>query len=208
MAFFPGQTDTLVFNLDQVKVLASPGTNEIFWAFSARTPRSAREVAENMGKRAPAVHYHVAILLDQGLLIGVEERKRYARTETLYVRTGVQCVDSVETASPEYLSYRVKSFAATMREISRQTELLYELSPHMPEVWQFEHYQRSFANLTPEQAEHLKKRLEEISKEIIAIPAAPDQPRVNITLMMRPTIDQARKWKQELGLGEDADDEA
>lgn len=200
MANFPGQTDTLVFNLDQVKVLASPGTNEIFWAFSGRTPKSAREVAESMGKRAPAVHYHVAILVEHGLLIGVEERKRYARTETLYVRSGVRCVDNLEGASEEYLGYRIKSFAATMREISRQTELLYELSPHKPDVWDFEHYQRTFANLSAEQAAYLKAKLEEITREVIAMPNDPEGTRVNVTLVMRPTIDQARTWKEDLGL--------
>lgn len=197
----------MVFSLDQVKALASPGTNEIFWAFSARTPRSAREIAENLGKRAPAVHYHVAILLEHGLIIAVEERKRYARTEALYVRAGVTCVDSVETEGSEYLSYRVKSFAATMRELTRQTELLYELAPDKPDVWEFEHYWRTVAFLTPEQAAHFRKRIDEVAQEIAAMPANTDGARVNFAFVMRPTIDQTRRWKRELGLGDADEDE-
>ncbi|MBX3118566.1 MAG: helix-turn-helix transcriptional regulator [Fimbriimonadaceae bacterium] len=199
MAYFPGQADRMVFSLDQVKALASPGTNEIFWAFSARTPRSVREIAASLGKRAPAVHYHIATLLDLNLILAVEERKRYARMETLYVRAGVTCVDSVQTAGPEYLSYRVKSFAATMRELTRQTELLYELAPNKPDVWDFEHYWRTVALLTPEQADHYKDRINQIVQEIAALPLNPEGVRVNIAVVMRPTIDQTRKWKQELG---------
>jgi DNA-binding transcriptional regulator GbsR (MarR family) len=200
VAYFPGQVDLLTFNLEQVRALASPALGQIFWTLGSSEPMSVREVAEQIGKSAQSVHFHVGKLQQVKLVLPVGERKRRSRIEKLFVRAGVFCTDEGVTASAEYRKYRLKSFQATMREFSREKELVYELGPHMPEIEDFDLYNRMLVRLTREEALEIKKKLEALTREILKRPQKPDAPRTQLVFMMRPRIGQSRIWMKELGL--------
>lgn len=190
----------LVFDLPQVKALSSYSASTVFWSIEARQPLAVREIAELVGKSAPSVHYHVDQLRRVGLLLKVAERKRHARQEALYVRAGVRCMGREDETDAAYRRYRLKGFASAMRGLVRQTELTLELVPHKPEVNNFSHYNRSIRHVTERQAQELTRRLEELYAALPTEPDGPDATRVQLFLVMRPTIGESRRWMRELGL--------
>jgi len=200
MANFPDQVDDLVFNLDQVRALASPALGQVFWALTAREPLSAREVGEHLGKSAQSVHHHLLHLLEVGLVLTVGERKRHARTEKLYVRAGVTCQDMGPGGGEEYQKYRIKAFSGAMRVLVRERELMVQLAKVKPDVWDHEFYQRIYARLNEDQVAALKRKLNEIRNDLFAIQQNPDSPRVEIVNIMHPTVGQSREWMRELGM--------
>lgn len=68
----------------QRRAVSSPIRLEILGHFSAGRPLPVREVAERMGRPATAIHYHVGVLADSGLLKKVGERREGRRREAEY----------------------------------------------------------------------------------------------------------------------------
>lgn len=68
----------------QRRAISSPLRLEILGYFSAGRPLSVREVAERMGRPATAVHYHVRLLAQSGLLKESGERRDGRRREAEY----------------------------------------------------------------------------------------------------------------------------
>ena len=68
----------------QRRAIASPLRLEILGYFSAGRPLSVREVAERMGRPATAIHYHVRLLAQSGLLRKSGERRAGRRREAEY----------------------------------------------------------------------------------------------------------------------------
>jgi DNA-binding Lrp family transcriptional regulator len=73
-------------NEAQRRAISSPLRMEILGHFSAGRPLSVREVAERMGRPATAVHYHVGILVESGLLNKSGERRDGRRREAEYTK--------------------------------------------------------------------------------------------------------------------------
>jgi DNA-binding transcriptional ArsR family regulator len=68
----------------QRRAISSPLRLEILGHFSAGRPLSVREVAERMGRPATAIHYHVRLLAQSGLLRKSGERRDGRRREAEY----------------------------------------------------------------------------------------------------------------------------
>jgi len=68
----------------QRRAISSPLRLEILGYFSAGRPLSVREVAERMGRPATAIHYHVRLLAQSGLLNKSGERRDGRRREAEY----------------------------------------------------------------------------------------------------------------------------
>jgi DNA-binding MarR family transcriptional regulator len=68
----------------QRRAISSPVRMEILGYFSAGRPLSVREVAERMGRPASAIHYHVRLLAQSGLLKKSGERRDGRRREAEY----------------------------------------------------------------------------------------------------------------------------
>ncbi len=112
----------LELKLDQVRVLSSSACSEVFSAFSPVEPLSAREVGKEVGRSAAAVHEHVDKLLDVGLIVAVDTRKRRSRIETLYVHKGVVTRFVIAKQDRESLEAYSDRFKAQMRLAERQFE--------------------------------------------------------------------------------------
>jgi DNA-binding MarR family transcriptional regulator len=70
----------------QRQAVSSPLRMEILGYFSAGRPLSVREVAERMGRPATAIHYHVRLLEQSGLLEKSGERREGRRREAEYTK--------------------------------------------------------------------------------------------------------------------------
>lgn len=70
----------------QRRAISSPLRLEILGHFSATTPLSVREVAKRIGRPATAIHYHVRLLVQSGLLIKRGERREGRRREAEYTK--------------------------------------------------------------------------------------------------------------------------
>jgi DNA-binding transcriptional ArsR family regulator len=68
----------------QRRAISSPLRLEILGHFSAGRPLSVREVAERMGRPATAIHYHVRLLEQSGLLKKTGEHRDGRRREAEY----------------------------------------------------------------------------------------------------------------------------
>jgi len=70
---------------DQKRAIASPLRMELIGLFVDRETLSVAEIAERMGRPASAIHYHVGVLLQAGLLLRAGERRDgRRRPEALY----------------------------------------------------------------------------------------------------------------------------
>lgn len=68
----------------QRRAISSPLRLEILGYFGAGRPLSVREIAERMGRPATAIHYHVRLLEQSGLLSKSGERRDGRRREAVY----------------------------------------------------------------------------------------------------------------------------
>ena len=68
----------------QRKALASAIRMELLGNFVEGQPLSVSDLAERMGRPAAAIHYHVKILREAGLLFEADTRRSGSRTEILY----------------------------------------------------------------------------------------------------------------------------
>lgn len=201
MSMYPGQTAELILSLEQVKVLASAIRNQVFWAFTADEPVSTSDIARDLNKSAQTIHYHVNELATVGLIIPVAERKRRARVEKLYVRTGVRVFDLGAKGTPEYNFYRQKAFAAMMRTMTRESGYTYELMSHDSSVADYLVYERLVKRLTRKQAMEFQKKARELLNEIAKSPASPGDAQVHMVVSMRPSMAQSRHWSEQWGVG-------
>jgi predicted ArsR family transcriptional regulator len=188
---YPGQVETILFNLEQVESLASPARSEVFWSFSSHQPTSVAELAEGLGKSAQTIHYHVAELVKQGLLLAVGERKRHARTEKLYVRAAINFYDQGPKAPPEYRKHVVDGFAAMARTMVRETEVLNEIAEDEG-TQGFSHFRRAFVRLSPEKAKEFRKRMAELV-DLAKASDVEDGVQVHLATYMRPSLAESRK---------------
>jgi DNA-binding transcriptional ArsR family regulator len=70
----------------QRRAVSSPLRLEILGHYLAGQPLSVREVAERMGRPATAIHYHVRLLAESGLLRKSGERRDGRRREAEYTK--------------------------------------------------------------------------------------------------------------------------
>jgi DNA-binding Lrp family transcriptional regulator len=208
---FPGQVERIDFDLAQVECLASPIRSEVFWAFTPDQPQSVAEVALGMGKSAQTVHYHVNELVKRGLLIAVDTRRQYARTEKLFVHAAVSFLQLGAKAPREYRDQIVRNFQAITRTMARENEAIHRTVDVDPSFLDFSLYRRISIRLTPERARALRETLIDAIRAAAEADAGEEGTRVNVSVYMAPTVTESRRWRQRvLGESEECaeDDEA
>jgi DNA-binding transcriptional ArsR family regulator len=185
---FSGQAEGAVLNYEQIQCLASPIRNEVFWAFTAHLPHSAADVAQQIGKSAQTVHYHVSQLLDAGLIIPVGERRRRARTETLYVWAFKTFTHPGPAASKEFRDESVRAFSAVMRSIIREVETLHQVAEIDPELATAAAFRHGKVKVTRKRALELKALLQKAIDEAKELEEdSPDALRFHILIYSGPT---------------------
>ncbi|RYG37050.1 ArsR family transcriptional regulator [bacterium] len=194
---FPGQIERLDFTFEQVERLASPVRSAVFWTFTSHTPQSVAEVAQQLGKSAQTIHYHVNELLEVGLLVAVETRQKGARTETLYVHKGRTNHHRGPEAGPEYYAMWAKGFRFTAKTLVDETEGLFEAIAQSPERGFHNVLSLKTVRLSPDQIQRLRLRLREIIEELVEEQPEEGGTRTHVFLYAHPTLGQLREWEAE-----------
>lgn len=125
--------DTYIINdLDTAKLLTDPFKLKLIEHFAAG-PVTTKQVADEMGEKAPRLYRHVDALAAAGLLTLVEERPKRGTIERYY-----RTVANRFELNPELLSPRFEGddeVANMLRGVMRDTEdaLLRSIAEHNPD---------------------------------------------------------------------------
>ena len=159
---FPEQIELVELSLEQIRVLSSSACSEVFSAFSPNEALSAREVGQEVGRSAAAVHEHVDKLLECDLIVAVGTRKRRSRTETLYVHKGLITRFVIAKQDRESLEAYSDRFKAQMRLAERQFQGAMEAVSVDRSIIDFLAYKWVTGYLNRESALRLKSAINEI----------------------------------------------
>jgi DNA-binding transcriptional ArsR family regulator len=191
---FPGQAIRQEFTLEQVKVLASVARSEVFWTFSPSEPRSAGEIAREIGKSAPSVHYHVQELTECGLLIAVGTRKRRSRVEALYVHAAANFLSQGTKAPKEYRENSHRAFAAMTRGLAVENAALHKAVDVDAGIGDYYILHRRGLRMTHDEAIELRRRLAEVLREFKSSEDPDADIRVNLFACLSPTSATSKAW--------------
>lgn len=194
MSHFPDQIDLMVLDQRQMECLASPIRNEVFWSFTPDVGRSVSDVAEEIGKSAQTIHYHLSELLAANLLISVDERKKHARVEHLYVWAAADVIQQGPTAPREYRDQSVKSFTAVTRSMVREVEDLQNAVDVDPEIFQTAGFRHRTVELTWQQAVELKQRIQDFIDTLSAQEPSEETIRLHVVAFAAPTRGASRRF--------------
>lgn len=199
---WPGQVEKLVFDLEQVKTLASPIRALVFWTLSIYTPKSASDLADEIGKAPSTVRYHLSALQNLGLIIAVDSRKRRSRVETLYVRIARLSVDRGPEGDEIYNRYRQRAFKLEMQHVVRQSSYFFGWLEREPEARLLRMYRRRRLILTYERANQFKEDVIRLLQEAEADQTTRELGGVEVhgVMFMTPTLHQTRLWAEAHGI--------
>lgn len=197
---FPEQIELVELSLEQIKVLSSSACSEVFSAFSPNEALSAREVGQEVGRSAAAVHEHVDKLLECDLIVAVGSRKRRSRTETLYVHRGLITRFVLAKQNQESLAAYSDRFKAQMRLAERQFQGAMEAVSVDRSLMDFLAYKWVTGYLNRENALRLKDAINEIQsvmEEMRELDPARremgDFVRVTFSSMLMPVTHESKK---------------
>lgn len=158
---------------------------------------SIAEIGAELGKSSQTVHYHVNALVKVGLLMAVDDRKKHARKEKLYVRNSLYAYDMGPSGSREYHAFQAKSFGALMRSATRDVELGLDLVTDQPEVYEYLVMRRKLLRASKMQIETLKKKIFDLFTEVLEEDDGEPKIQIQSVAMIYPTQGQIRRWKNE-----------
>lgn len=190
---FPGQVPILYFDLPQLEALASPIRSEVFWSFSWEEPRSAADIARALGKSAQTVHYHVNGLLAVGLLLEVDRRRRGARFEKLYVHAAAKLFVQ-QTPPSEQHGPITKGFKGLTRMMAREFEAMWEAIDVDPSFQPTGLNRKIAMRLRPEHVAELKRRVLELTDELMDTPSDDEGPHIHMYVFVTPTLGVSQDW--------------
>lgn len=190
---FPGQTEDARFSLEQLKCLASAARAEVFWNTSARLPRSISEIAESLGRSPSATAYHVAELVEAGLVIPVGERKKRSRTEKLYVVSSISILSTPAEESDEYRQALMQGYAAMLRLMLRERTEVTHAFQSSPELAESVTFRRNLARIPLKKAATFRKRLSELINEFSENEGTASDLLFAMTVSLAPTLVESRR---------------
>lgn len=194
---WPGQEAKGLMNLEQVRVLCSAIRSEVFFSIGVDDPLSVNEVAKMLGRSAPAVRYNVKALVDAGLLIVAEKRKRYARTESAYVHKYIEIFTLPPPQGPEYMRAMHEHFAAILRSMERANRVALAVVNEDPEFAKKMAFRTYYLRLRPEPMAKLREDLNTLVSKYDPL-ATPDGVRVQVVTFMSPVVAEGNRHLREL----------
>ena len=162
----------VVRRLEQARLLSDPFKLKLLEQFAAG-PATTKQVADELGEKAPRLYRHVDALVDEGLLELVEERPKRGTVER-YFRT----IASRFEVDPELFTTggaAEDDAFDVIRSVIRETESeLIRLFEHQAKLDEDEEQAAVFMRMaikgTPEEIERLHEKLGEWLEECKAVP--------------------------------------
>jgi predicted ArsR family transcriptional regulator len=162
-----------VTTLGQIEAVSSPVRSRILRL--ARKPITVAELANRMGVPTTRLYYHVNLLVEQGMLAQVDERKSGARIEKIYLRTAGTFKLGNELAEEIGDPRKTAEAAATVIFDTARADVedvMVEIfSGHQPVA----EFGRTVTYLTPEDAKEFANRLSELTRDLLQA-GDPEQP--------------------------------
>lgn len=194
---FPGQAERLYYTLEQLRATTSVARSAVLWGFNEHTPLSVAEVARVIGKTPQCVHTHVKKLVDVGLLIAVETRKKRSRTEKAYVFAARDLFTPPQPCPPEFIALMNERFANFMRNAIREMELARSVMQHDPTYDAFTIMRYYNIIVTEEEARVIRAYMLSCMKKANEMHSGEGR-RVTLTFAMLPAIGESLQYYQEL----------
>jgi predicted transcriptional regulator len=197
---FKGQVELLELDARQIRAISSVACDEVYETLSNKEPRSIREIADEIGKSPASVNEHMAKLVRVGLAVSVGTRKRRSRTEKLYVTRAMTDRLVSEKHTWETIKVYFKRFQGQMRLLIRQHEAAQQAVRRDRSFVAFMSFRMRSVYLSPEHALLVKQKFSELSMLVADLNeadadarAASGHVRVNVSLLMFPTVHESRK---------------
>ncbi len=111
----------LIEALSEIQAISSPIRQEIVDTIQSLGECSIAEVAEELGRPADGLYYHIRALCTAGLIIELNKRKSYAREEAMYTTAGPGAVLAVkyDQQDPEKIQ-AINKMVQSMLKIAMQ----------------------------------------------------------------------------------------
>lgn len=193
------QEDILLLNLDQLRVLSSVACNDVMSAFHPFSPRSARDVGEQIERSPASVSEHVEKLLEVGLLIKAGTRKKRSRTEQLYLPAGKVIRFRMQGQSPAALDAYMDRVRGKLKSVERNFSDFLSLVPQDETILDFLLYKTYTVHLDREAALRLKIAVDdllELLKTYAEAEIHDGTKRYNFMAVGLPTAEELRKEKK------------
>jgi predicted transcriptional regulator len=205
---FPGQREQLTYNDEQLQALTSVARTTVLWGFNENKPLSVAEVAQLIGKSPQSVHAHVNKLVEVGLLVAVETRKKRSRSEKAYVYAARE----LYTPNPPYTSTCREAlsarFAALMRHLVREMSLAQRVMEHDPSYQAYTFARFYNVIVSEEEAQALRRFFQETLLGASRMTKG-EGARVTLACMMLPAVGESTTRFRELtgeGIGDQGDE--
>lgn len=190
---YPGQLDHLTFNREQLIALSSAPRSQVMWAFHRHDPLSVAEVAKSIGKSPQSVHPHVNRLVELGLLLPVEVRKKRSREEKAYVLAALELMTPAPPIPEDCVEPMASAFAAHMRQAIREKALAYQVLAQDASFHAYNAFRIATAVVSEADALAIRKLLHE-SLERASQMGGDEGVRVRIAVLMLPAIGESQEW--------------
>ena len=104
-------------SLSQLQAISSPIKQEIIDVIQARGQCSISEIAEELGRPADGLYYHIKALLKERLVVEVGTTKKAGQTETIYdtSRSGSLMEAGYDRSDPEKIKAMNKIVSSMMK---------------------------------------------------------------------------------------------
>lgn len=196
-ALFPGQVEQLTYNHEQLLALTSVARTSVLWGFNENKPLSVAEVASLIGKSPQSVHAHVNKLVEVGLLIPVETRKKRSRTEKAYVYAARELFTPEPPYSPATRLALSAKFTALMRQMVREMTLAQQVMEHDASFRAYTFSRFYNVMVTEEEAWTIRRFLQEALLGASRMTQG-EGARVTLSCLMLPAIGESEERYREL----------
>ncbi|MDH5373366.1 MAG: helix-turn-helix domain-containing protein [Acidimicrobiia bacterium] len=158
----PADTSSVVLikSLSQIEALSNPLRNRIL--NQAREPVTVAELAERFDVPNTRLYYHVNLLVEEGMLEQVDERKSGARIEKIYLRTAAEFQLDPGLAEAIGDPRKAAEAAASLIFDSTRTESEALLAQILAGEDPTAQLGRTILRLTAEDAERFAERMEQL----------------------------------------------